>query len=93
MTGFLAAGSGRSMARLLMAVLVVSFSLTMVFMAFRHGVFNAAEAAALGTLSTGLMAVWGVGKWKASTAGAAAPTAPGAQGVPMPEPGPDGGNP
>ena len=68
---FLSAGSGRSMARLLMAVVVCGFTLSMVFLAYKHGVFNAAEAAALGSIVTALGGVWGLGKWKASSGGAA----------------------
>jgi len=62
---FLVAGSGRSMSRLLYAVLVVSFSVTMLYLGVVHGVFNASEAVAIGTLGGGLAAAWGIGKAKA----------------------------
>lgn len=55
-------GSGKSMARGLYAILVISFALAMLYLAVRHGVFNAYEAAALATLAGGLAAAWVTGK-------------------------------
>lgn len=61
--GFLGAGSGRSMARLVVLLVTISFCIAVDFIAFKFGAFNASEATALGTLVTGAFGVWGVGKW------------------------------
>lgn len=60
--GFFHAGSGKSMARLLYAFLVCSFSVAMLYLAVRHGIFNAFEATAIATLAGGLAWAWTEGK-------------------------------
>lgn len=60
--GYTTAGSGKSMARALYAVIVLSFCAAMLWLAIRHGVFNAFEAAAVATLCGGLAWAWVTGK-------------------------------
>lgn len=55
---FFTAGSGKSMARLLYAVLVFAFTAAMLYLAVLHGTFNAYESAAIATLAGGLSWAW-----------------------------------
>lgn len=60
---FATAGSGRSMARALMAVLVLTTSAAVLICAWRYG-FGAPMAAAITGLGTTLAGVWGLSKSK-----------------------------
>lgn len=60
--GYCHAGSGKSMARLLYSFLVCSFCVAMLYLAVRHGIFNAYEATAIATLAGGLAWAWTEGK-------------------------------
>ena len=81
---FFAAGSGRSMSRLLMAFFVGCVGISLVLVAWKSGAISAPWAAVATGVTTSLAGVWGVGKWR-SKVGVAAPSASGASGT-------DGGN-
>jgi len=69
---FFQAGSGRSMARLLMLILVVSVCIGLVVSAVKTGNISGPWSIAATGLASTLAGVWGIGKWKQSPPGGGA---------------------